>query len=427
MKNSYLAGTAATGRCLSIACLLFLNLLTSVDASFAQAPEMSHQKIRLFLDCDDCDFSFFRRNIAYVDYVRDPKLADLHLLVTRQFTASRGRSYKLNFLGKGEFEALTYLLSFQSPQSDTEAQRRDRLVQQVKLGLMPFVAYTDEAVYLEINYENEGSETITTLEEDPWNYWVFRMGIGASLQAQENQSAYSVNGFFRADRITELWKIRTRYYYDYNEENFDDDGEKIKAFRSVQDWNLELIRSLSERWSLGLFANAYSTTFQNIDWATRFAPAIEYNFWPWDESDRRVFSLGYYVGIRHFNYIETTLFNQNEETRSYESLRLQLVLRQPWGELESELEGLHYFHDFDRYRIVFRNSLFFRVTNGLSFSMGIEAQSVHDQLYLPAGDASLEEILLQQRQLATTFEVSLDFGIRYTFGSIYNNIVNPRF
>jgi hypothetical protein len=36
-------------------------------------------------------------------------------------------------------------------------------------------------------------------------------------------------------------------------------------------------------------------------------------------------------------------------------------------------------------------------------------------------------VLLNRRQQATTYRISGDIGISYTFGSIYNNIVNPRF
>jgi hypothetical protein len=52
---------------------------------------------------------------------------------------------------------------------------------------------------------------------------------------------------------------------------------------------------------------------------------------------------------------------------------------------------------------------------------------VRDQLNLPAGEATPEEILLQQRELATDFRFSTSLSITYTFGSIYSNVVNPRF
>jgi hypothetical protein len=52
---------------------------------------------------------------------------------------------------------------------------------------------------------------------------------------------------------------------------------------------------------------------------------------------------------------------------------------------------------------------------------------IHDQLGLPKGGASTEEILLQTKRLSTQYTYYSSFGLSYTFGSIYNNVVNPRF
>jgi len=41
--------------------------------------------------------------------------------------------------------------------------------------------------------------------------------------------------------------------------------------------------------------------------------------------------------------------------------------------------------------------------------------------------ASLEEILLRRRELETSYYYYFSIGLSYTFGSIYNNVVNPRF
>ena len=37
------------------------------------------------------------------------------------------------------------------------------------------------------------------------------------------------------------------------------------------------------------------------------------------------------------------------------------------------------------------------------------------------------EFTLRQRQLATDFDYNFRISLRFTFGSIFNNIVNPRF
>jgi hypothetical protein len=52
---------------------------------------------------------------------------------------------------------------------------------------------------------------------------------------------------------------------------------------------------------------------------------------------------------------------------------------------------------------------------------------IRDQLALQAEGLSDDEVLLQLRQLQTGFRYSVSMGLSYRFGSILNNIVNPRF
>ena len=52
---------------------------------------------------------------------------------------------------------------------------------------------------------------------------------------------------------------------------------------------------------------------------------------------------------------------------------------------------------------------------------------IHDQLYLRKGSATTTSVLLRQQALKTSYSYYGNVGLNYTFGSIFNNIVNPRF
>jgi hypothetical protein len=67
-----------------------------------------------------------------------------------------------------------------------------------------------------------------------------------------------------------------------------------------------------------------------------------------------------------------------------------------------------------------------RLFRGLSLNVNGFYSRIHDQLNLPRGEATDDEILLRRIQLATDYQYFTSFGITYTFGSIYSNIVNPR-
>jgi hypothetical protein len=68
-----------------------------------------------------------------------------------------------------------------------------------------------------------------------------------------------------------------------------------------------------------------------------------------------------------------------------------------------------------------------RIIKGLSVRVGGAAARVNDQLSLVKGEASEADILLQLQELQTSYSLEGELAITYTFGSIYNNIVNPRF
>ena len=63
----------------------------------------------------------------------------------------------------------------------------------------------------------------------------------------------------------------------------------------------------------------------------------------------------------------------------------------------------------------------------ISLFGNINLESIHDQVFLSKGSLTTQDLLLKQRQLPTDFNLSMDIGIQLTFGSIYNNVVNPRF
>jgi hypothetical protein len=54
-------------------------------------------------------------------------------------------------------------------------------------------------------------------------------------------------------------------------------------------------------------------------------------------------------------------------------------------------------------------------------------EAIRDQLNLPIGDYTIDEVLLTRKELQTDYKYSLSVGIRFTFGSVYSNVVNPRF
>jgi hypothetical protein len=66
-----------------------------------------------------------------------------------------------------------------------------------------------------------------------------------------------------------------------------------------------------------------------------------------------------------------------------------------------------------------------RVVRGLRFNWSGSIRRVRDQIYLSATGIPPDEIYLSRRARGTDFELGIRLGFSYTFGSIFNNAVNP--
>jgi hypothetical protein len=135
----------------------------------------------------------------------------------------------------------------------------------------------------------------------------------------------------------------------------------------------------------------------------------------------------YTIGATGYLYHDTTIFEKVSEVRPNQTLSLSLSATQPWGSVSSSVERAVLLDDFSKRHLVLFNAINARLFKGFSFDMFGSLSLLRDQLYLSKGGATEEEILLRRRQLSTSYSYFMGIGLSYTFGSIFNNVVNPRF
>jgi len=385
--------------------------------------------LRVFLDCDRCDFDHFRREVPFVDYVRDRADAELHVLVTSQDTGGGGEAWDLFFLGLDERAGRTDTLSFVSRESDTDDEVRDGLTRTFKLGLVPHVAETPAGPLLDIRYTvpTAGSAQQTTAADDPWNLWVFRARVGAEWEGESRRSSRSFDGSLSASRTTEHLKIDLSSDGRWERDRFEfSDGTMLTSTsRSINHEGL-VVWSLGPHWSAGARASALTSTHVNQDFTIRAAPAVQYSLFPYAESTRRQITVLYSLGLASFNYEEVTLFDMTEETYAEQRIEVSTQFQQPWGEIHSAFEASAFLHDPSLHRVDLSGRVEYRLARGLNLSVEGGVARVKDQLYVPREDIADEDVLLQRRQLGTDFEFDFEVGFSFTFGSVTNNVVNPR-
>lgn len=408
---------------------LVIVFLILVSNSYSQEKaldieELKNRAPKVFIDCNRCDIDYIQTEITFVNYVWDRKEADVHILITIQRTGSGGREYTIAFIGQKDCADLQNTLKFFSSRVDTEDEIRRGLVQILKLGLGPYVARSPMAERVSIQLEQEVKPTAV---EDKWNFWVFNVSFRGRFSGEEQINSTTFSGNLSANRVTLASKLRMGLDIDYDRDNYDVDGERTSSIYESGDFDVLYVKSISEHWSVGAWLSLTSSTYRNIEFAYTFHPAIEYNFFPYSVSTRRQLRILYKIGYGSFRYREETIFNKTSEDLFNESLSITLELKEPWGTAEFSLLGSHYFHDFGKNRFRVSGGLSFRVFKGLFLDLNGSYSVTRDQLFLPKGEATLEEILLRRVELASGYRYFTSIGLSYRFGSVFSYVVNPRF
>jgi hypothetical protein len=387
--------------------------------------------LRVFLDCPNtyCDFDYYRTEITFVNWVRDRQFAQLHLLITTQSTGS-GREYTLAFIGLKRFAGAQDTLRYVSGPTDTDDDIRKGLTRTMRLGLVRFAAKTPVASRIEISYS--APPQAATAVKDRWNYWVFSAQLGSNYFAEKTQNFLSLNGGLSANRTTAAWKMEFFASASYNESNFrfEQDSVTTVTFRNLRrdyETSAKVARSLGPHWSVGMRSSVRQATFSNEDLALRAGPVLEFDIFPYSQSTRRLLTVQYATTVAAFDYADTTLFDKTSETLLNQSLTVSLDVKEPWGSTGLSLQGAAYVHDFSKHHIALFGNIDVRLFKGLSLFFFGNAARVKDRLSVAkTAGATPEEVLLQRRQLGTDFSYQAFAQLRYTFGSKFANIVNPR-
>lgn len=388
--------------------------------------DLRNKAIKVFIDCSICDLDLIREQVQYVNYVRIEQDADVYILVTSQQTASKGNEYTFFFIGQNKFNGYNDTLKLITNVNETTDQKRQKATQLIQVGLIKYVAKSDLMPYLQINFNQTTNKQQKI--EDPWNSWFFRFSSNIYANGEKSYNSISNWSSFNISKITPNWKYEFGLSNNYNSSTYQiNDTFSITTSNNYYGFSNLIAKSLGEHWSVGETSSISSSEYRNIKLAISIIPAIEFNFFPFSESTRRQLRFLYGIGISHYNYNDTTLYLKIKETLFLHSLQSAFEQIEPWGSIYLSVSWQNYLHNFNLNNLNLYSQLSLRIFKGLSINMSGGVSLVHDQINLPKRGASYEEILTRKRQLESQYDYWFSGGLSFSFGSIYNNIVNPRF
>jgi hypothetical protein len=415
-------------------CLLILISITLIpfftQSAIAQNNESKSDTLRknavkIFLDCQSCDMNYTREQISFANFVRDVKEAQVFILITEQKAGSGGTQYTFTYQGLQIFKGINDTLVYTTNPDETSPIIREKKTNMLQMGLMKYVARTPLFSEIEIkhNAELEQEEVI-----DKWNYWVFAISTEPQFQSEESDKQFDIRNSLNITKVTPDVKIELEMDQNYSQRRVIDDegGDTTYVTNELQGDNL-FVKSLGEHWSAGVKWNIGSSTRENYDLRNDLLPSIEYDLFPYSEATHRQLRFLYSAGLQYNNYVDSTIYNKVEESLFKQELNIAFQIQEKWGSVNLALLGSTYFNDLSKNRLELISSLNLRIFKGLTLQIEGSVAYINDQINLKKGGISDADRLLQLRELSTQYRIQGGIGLTYTFGSIYNNVVNPRF
>lgn len=405
---------------------IIIGILITLQVN-GQQTDTSFQRenaVKVFIDCNYCDMNFIRDEIPYVNYVRDVKEAQVYILETSENTGSGGRKYTYAFVGQMEYAGKNDTLEYDRRPDDSRDYARIWRTQMLKMGLMPYVARTplyDEVI---INPTKNISHQEVV---DRWNSWVFEVEGEPNFEGEDSFKELTMRSSVSATKINNEWKLDFDYDNWYTRTRYNYEDTIYTNVKSFQRLNALIVKSLGEHWSAGIKTDFSSSTYNNTKFGLDIMPSIEYNIFPYSKSTHRQFRMLYGIGSSYNIYNDTTIFYKMEEVLFLHELQLAYQVQEKWGTVNVSLEGSNYFHDFSKNRVELGGYISVRIVKGLSVRVRGGVARINDQLSLVKEELTEADILLQLQELETSYHLEGEIGVTYTFGSIFNNIVNPRF
>ena len=393
-----------------------------------------------FVDCQGyvpgCDEDFFQTEIGFAQFVRDPSNAAAYVLVVREGTGGGGDRYTLLFEGRrGAIQGRSDTLTTSTPPGASNDDQRRALLGRLSLGLAGLASRTGLADRLSIGYaapnvEEVEAETVS----DPWNSWVFRINSNGNFNGVATSKSGNLNGSVSASRVTEEFKVSVRPRGNYNFDRYSFVSSEtgadttVVSTRSSLGLNAGAVKSLGPHWSAGARMDLSRNTYSNVAGALEIGPAVEYNFYPYSESTQRQLLVFYSAGLRTIAYDDTTIFLKTSEVLGQHQAGVGAEFAQSWGSVDVYSSASQYLAPgrFDKYNLRIGGGVNLRLVRGLSLRVDGNYNFVRDQIGLRAEQSTDGEILTNQFEQATGYSYFASVGISYSFGSIFNQVVNPR-
>lgn len=395
-----------------------------------QEQDKKQRTLSVFLDCSnggECFLDFIRQELDILTFVRDRTDADVQVLIANQYNANGGTQSNMMLVGRHHFAPLSDTLSYYIDPNLTEDEKRHLLANKLKLALFPFLQLTEIGKKIDITLPSREDLGMDSVAKDPWNFWVFQLGASGYSNGNENYFNLSGSGYITVNRETTSSRTGAYISADLSKQEYKDDGETYTYDFKNYYSEFNYVTKLSDHIGTGFSSFYMNSLFSNYKHRVSAMPRIEYSIFPYKDFTTKRLILGLDIGPQYQHYVDTTIYLKNKEFLLQQNISLISSFTKPWGSINVGLFWSNYFHDFSKNQFSINGAISTRLFKGFNLAVWGNYSFVHDQINIRKGDISVDQLLVQNKELLSSFNFNLGIGMSYRFGSKNNNQVFPGF
>ncbi|MEI6748581.1 MAG: hypothetical protein WCM93_05405, partial [Bacteroidota bacterium] len=388
-------------RLLLISVLIFLSGRIFAQVNVADSANKNPYLLKVYIDGIPDWLNYVKVKLWYADYVRDPALAQVQVIISLQPTVSGGKEYHLFFLGRQNFNGKNDTLSYTAPIENTNRQTRDDLTNVIAMGLMPYFSLNNQHKFFTFNY-NDVQQQIKK-SSDKWKFWVFTVGATPDLKVDAGGTSLAGSALVSAAHVTDAWKFRllSDVIIDYSK--FTTDTINYASTELIMHTNALIVKSINEHWSCGGEAGYYSSSFNNISSQFYLAPGIEYDIFPYSESINHILTLKYRIKPQYNFYSDTTIYYKEHEILLNQVLDATYTRIEKWGNFSNTFTATHFLNHPDQFRFDISSQMDIRLAQGLFLNFIGNFSFIKNQRSLSNTGLTPEEIILQHKEILTNY------------------------
>ena len=244
-----------------------------------------------------------------------------------------------------------------------------------------------------------------------------------------NQNYFSGGLYFNVSAYKETETQKMNMYVSTSQETqkYVDDGTTYKYDFQSYYLGLEHYKKMNSHIGLGAELNASNSLYSNYKVRIQTSVNAEYSIFPYKDFNSKRWVVVYSVGPMFNQYYDSTIYLTSKDFLFQHNLGSICSYIQPWGSVNLGVFWSNLLSDFTKNNLSLNGALQFKIAKGLNFAVWGNYTFVHDQINIRKGDIDLNQLLVKNQELLSSYDYNLGIGISYRFGSKFNSAVNPAF